>query len=269
MAQVGIAFHPAILPWLDAQPSAVEGVEIVAERFFGSAQGLARALRARYPLTIRTRRASLLSPSGDEAPFAPVAAFVRELGARWICDHLGLRYASGLDLGGPCPAPLDRSALERAADRVVRIMDDCGARFLARNLASPLAVNASMREAEFLNELCTRTGAGVSLDLTALLVNARNHRFDAHGWLHALDRTHVTQVLAGGCRLREGRWNDTHDAPIDAELWDLLGRTLGGLAIDTITLEWEARFPPSRVLSQTLQRLAALVRGHEPAVAGA
>jgi uncharacterized protein len=268
LAQVGISFHPSLLPWLNTAPSGVGCVEIIAERFFGSAQGLARVLGDRFPLIVRTRRSSLLSPQDEDAPVAPVVAFVRDLGARWICDHLGFRYASGLDLGGPCPAPLDAAALERVAARVRRIMDDCGARFLIRNVASPIAIGEPMQEPAFLDELCARTGAGISLDATALLVNARNHRFDARRWLGMLDRAHVVQVHAGGCRLRDGRWDDTHDGPMDDELWALLADVLDGCAADIVTLQWEGRFPPSAAISETLHHLEALARVNEPTRAG-
>jgi uncharacterized protein len=258
LALVGVSFHPALLPWLNTAPSGVGCVEIIAESFFGSAQGLAAVLGGRFPLIVRTRLSSLLSPEDEDAPLAPVMSFVQDLGARWICDHVGFRYASGLDLGGPCPAPLNTAAFERVAGRVRRIMDDCGARFLIRNLVSPIAIGDPMREAAFLDEVCARTGAGISLDATALLVNARNHHFDARRWLSRLDRAHIVQVHTGGCRQRDGHWDDTHDAPIDDELWALLADVLDGCAADIVTLQWEGRFPPSATLSKTLHRLEAL-----------
>jgi uncharacterized protein len=268
LALVGISFHPALLAWLDTAPRGVGCVEIIAERFLESAPGLACVLGDRLPLIVRTRQSSLLSPQGEDAPLGPVMAFVRDLGARWICDHLGFRYASGLDLGAPCPALLDRAAFDRVAGRARRIMDDCGARFLIRNLASPIAIGDPMWEPAFLSELCARTGAGISLDAAALLVNARNHRFDAQRWLSTLDLSQVVQVHVGGCRQHDGRWDDTHDAPMDDELWALLADVFDGCAADIVTLQWEARFPPSATIGETLRRLEALAGVDEPARAG-
>ena len=270
MTRVGLAFHPALAPWLDRASSGVECVELVAERFYeGSGGRHARELGARFPLVVRTRRLSLASPEeADAGELASLASFVAETGAPWVSDHLGFRYAPGIDLGGSCPALLDRTSFDVVVERALRAMEALRASLLIRNLASPLVVRGSMSEPEFVDRLCEATGCGISLDATALLVNARNHDFDPRRWLDAIDRSRVAQVHAGGCREIDGLWDDTHDAPIDDDLCELLADVLGPGTVDTVILDWEARFPPAPVLDAELRRLKALADIHGHADAG-
>ena len=268
MTRVGLSFHPALLAWLDCASNGVECIEVLAERFWGDARGLARVLRARYPLVVRSQTLSLASVEADESELTSLASFVSEMRAPWVSDHLGFRYAPGIDFGGSCPIVLNGATLDIVADRARRVMEACGTLLLIRNLASPLVIRGSLSESEFLNRLCELAGCGISLDATALLVNARNHRFDPRGWLDEVDRSRVVHVHAGGCREVDGRWDDMHDTPIDDELWALLAHALVGGAVEAITLQWEARFPPSSFLEAELRRLKALVGTHEPAGVG-
>jgi len=258
LTRVGVSFHPALAPWLEQAPPEVQCVEILAERFFGDARALATVLCARHPLIVRTELLSLASPAWDASVVAPIAAFAAETQALWITDHLGFRFADGLDLGKPCPTSLNRHTLERVAARARDVMSACGTRLLIRNVASPLAVAGGIPEPEFLSRLCELTGCELSLDLCALVVNARNHRFDSHEWLAAIDTRRIAHLHVGGCRQVDGRFDDTHDAPVTEDDWRLIEGVLRAHAPDVITLQWEARFPPTCVITCELLRLKAL-----------
>jgi uncharacterized protein (UPF0276 family) len=188
-----------------------------------------------------------------------LASFAAEVGTPWIADHLGFRHAEGIDFGVSCPTLLDRRALDMVAARAVNAMSACGTRLLIRNLASPLAIENPIPEPEFLCRLCELAGCELSLDVCALMVNARNHHFDPRAWLAGIDRARIAQVHVGGCRDVNGRFDDTHDAPIDDETWMLIADALRGGTPDVVTLQWEARFPPTPVIESELRNLKALI----------
>jgi uncharacterized protein len=258
LTRVGVSFHPALAAWLEQAPPEVQCVEILAERFFGDARALANVLRARHPLIVRTELLSLASPAWDASVVPSIASFAAETQALWITDHLGFRFADGLDLGKPCPTSLNRHTLERVAARTRDVMSACGTRLLIRNVASPLAVAGAIPEPEFLCRLCELTGCELSLDVCALLVNARNHRFDALEWLAGIDPQRIAHLHVGGCREVDGLFDDTHDAPVDEDGWRLVEDLLRTHAPEAVTLQWEARFPPTSVIACELLRLKAL-----------
>lgn len=268
-ASVGLAYHPALAPWLDRAPDEVERLEVVAERFYDGGMRRLRVLSERFPLLVHTRRLSLAAPGPHDAiELKRLSALVSEANPLWVSDHLGFRYAPGVDLGSPCPVALDRRTLDLVVERALRVVERCGTPFLIENISSPIVIMSSMSEPEFLNRFCEITGCGVLLDLTGLYVGARNHGFDSGAWLDELDRSHVVQIHVGGCREVEGRWDDTHDAPIVDDVWELLREALKGAAVKAVILEWEARFPPTSVLKAELHGIKALTRTHERGRAG-
>ena len=268
MTRVGVAYRAGLAHWIDAGSREVECVEITAENFYKGGRGKLRVLGGLTPLLVRTRRLSLGTPGPlDAAEVAWFAALVRDAKPLWISEHLGFRCTPEIDLVSPVPVALTEAALRGFVDHAREVVDVCGTPLLLENLASPLAIRGSMTEPEFLNRFCDQSGCGVLLDVTALLVNGRNHGFDPVDWLGALDAEHVVQIRIGGCTEQDGRWDDTHDAPIDEDLWSLAEVVLARAPVQAIILERDSRFPPIAELASELERLKAL-SGRQPADVG-
>jgi uncharacterized protein (UPF0276 family) len=153
---------------------------------------------------------------------------------------------------------LTDEALHCLVQHAREVVDTCGTPLLLENIASPLQISGALCEPKFLNRFCEQSECGVLLDLTALLVNSRNHGFDPSDWLSALDLKHVVQLHVGGCRHVEGHWEDSHDAPIDEELWTLAQWVLAQGTLQAVILERDARFPPVTDLESELRRLKML-----------
>jgi hypothetical protein len=259
VSRVGISFRWALASWLERSPPEVACLEIVAEHFIKAGGGYLRSLADRYPLLVHTERLSVGTPGPlDGGELTALAALVRELKPLWVSDHLGFRRTREVDLGSPVPMLLNNRTLALVAERVQRMTDACQVPLLLENLSSPLALHGTLSEPEFLNRLCARTGCGVLLDAAALLVNSRNHGFDALAWLQALDPAYIVQVHVGGCRESDGRGENVHDDAVPEEVWEFLAEVLKRGSIEALVLERDAGFPAPEDLAQELRRMRTL-----------
>ena len=259
MSKAGVSFRGPLGAWLDRAPPAVECVEVIAEHFYSAGRGRVRLLGEKFPLFLHTERLSLGTPGPlDERELGALATLVSEVRPRWVSDHLGFRCTSEVDLGSPVPMLLDERSLDLMAERVQRVMDVCRLPLLLENLSSPLVIQSPFSEPEFLNRLCERTGCGVLLDVTALFVSSRNLGFDPLRWLHELDPGRIVQVHVGGCRERDGCWEDAHAGPVHEDVWALLGDVLSAGLVEAVVLERDASFPPPEELTQELRRIKSL-----------
>lgn len=270
MRSVGIGFRPAWAYWLEAEPSEVRVVEVIAEDFSTSGRGSLAVLGERHPLLLHTHQLSLGTPGDIDKPsLESLADLVRRSRARWISDHLGFCRTGDFEFLRHLPLPLNEDTLARVVARARQVVERCGVPFLLENIETPLRVAGTLTEPGFLNAFCRRSGCGLALDVTALLVNSRNHHFDARDWLQGLDLSNIRQLKVSECSLREGYWQSTQDAGLtDAELWALIEFLAQHSSAQVIILERTANFATVAELRSDLQRLSELTTGecrsHEP-----
>jgi uncharacterized protein (UPF0276 family) len=131
-------------------------------------------------------------------------------------------------------------------------------RLLLRNIASHLWIKGDISEPDFLNRFCDETGGGILLDLTNLVVNGRNRRFEPRAWLEAIEPEWIVEVCIGGCSRLDGRWIASHDRRVEEEVWDLLTEVRAKTPAVARILVREGNFPPVADLAGELQRLGAL-----------
>jgi hypothetical protein len=140
------------------------------------------------------------------------------------------------------------------------IAEAFGRPLLIENIAAPLRLAGTMSETDFLNRLCERSGCGLSVDLTALAVNGRNHAVDPVAWLAAIEPERIVQIRLGSYSQLDGAWRDTNDGPVPEEVWGLAERVLASAPVRAAILERDRDFPPLAELEGELRRLRALAR---------
>jgi len=134
------------------------------------------------------------------------------------------RSPSGVDVGHLCPVLPNRATLALVLDRVRAWHDLLELPIALENIAHPFELKADLSEAELFSELVARTGCGMLLDLTNLVLDAKNFGFDPVARLEQYPLEAVWQVhLAGGVRV-DGFWVDSHGAPVGRTELDLLAR---------------------------------------------
>lgn len=241
--------------WIDTRPPEIQCLEITAEQFYRGGKALSRSLSSVYPTVVHTSRLSLGTPGAlDEKELGWLVALTREVDPLWVSEHLGFRRTDEVDLTHPTPIPLGGDMLSVVIDHCREVMDRCGTQLLVENIAAPLAISPVMSEPEFLNRLCDASGGGLLIDVTALVVNSRTHRFDALDWLGLLEPRHIVQLHLGGV-------GSTRGGDIDDEVWALAAEIVARAPVQAVVLERDARFPPVAHLAAELRRVSMLVRG--------
>jgi uncharacterized protein (UPF0276 family) len=201
-------------------------LEIVPDHFFADPDAIA-PLAERYPIVFHDVGLSIATAGA--APRERVQR-IRELAARakplLFSDHLAItRGPSGIDLGHLAPVWLVPEVLDLVVDRVLGLQDTLGVPVALENISTPFTIpGGAMTEPEFFARLVERTGCGLLLDVTNVLVDSRNHGFDARARVREYPLAAVRQIhLAGGRRGSDRLWVDSHDAPVEDASYALLG----------------------------------------------
>ena len=152
--------------------------------------------------------------------------------------------------------------------RVAQVQDALGRTILLENVSSYFEYEESaIPEGEFLAEVARRSGCGILLDLNNIYVSARNHGFDAGGYLRRIPPQAVHELhLAGHVHKRfpggEEILIDTHSEPVCDAVWALYEAALARFGAVPTLIEWDSDLPPlATLLAEAARadlRLAAL-----------
>ncbi|GEM_PF-589650 len=252
----GLGYRAPLADWISSRPPEVHCLEITAEHFFDHGEEHLEWLSECYPLYVHGLGLSLGTPGRLDADtldkFARIASIA---GAEWISEHVAFTRSDEVDLGHLNPVAPTESSLSVLVDHARELMDRCQKPLILENVTSFLRLPGEMSETEFLNRLCERSGCGLLLDVTNLLINARNHRFDELDWLSELDSDNVVQLHVVGYSEQNGVWQDYHGAAIQDDLFHLVGEVVRSTSVRAIIIERDTHFPPDEELARELTRL--------------
>ncbi|MFF5257420.1 DUF692 domain-containing protein [Actinomadura viridis] len=263
---VGLGWRPEIAGFVAELPG-LRFTEVIAESVHQDhpAPGL---------LALRDRGAAVvphgvrLSLGGAEPVAAErvahLAACAELLRAPLVSEHVAFVRAGGIEAGHLLPVPRTRAALRVLTENVRRTQAE---------LPVPLAVEPiaalfdwpddEYEEGDFLTELLERTGALLLLDVANVYANALNRGRDP---LELLDRLPLDRIaychVAGGVQ-EDGRYHDTHTAPVPPEVIDLIAELSARRRPPGFLLERDGRYPPAGELRAELDAIAA-ASGHPP-----
>lgn len=265
MRWVGLGYRRELARWIGTRPPEVGCLEITAEHFFEGGADHLRALAQDFPLFVHGLGLSLGTPGTlDEETLARFAQVVEWAQPEWISEHIAFTRSSEVDLGHLNPIQPTREMLGVVAAHAREVAERCRKPLILENVTSHLRLEGEMSEPEFLNRLCEQADCGILLDVTNLLINARNHRFDPVVWLHELNPERIVQLHVVGYSVRDGHWEDFHAAPIQEDLWALIDEVLAYAPVRSIIIERDSNFPNSRQLAGELERLETALGGARP-----
>jgi uncharacterized protein (UPF0276 family) len=166
------------------------------------------------------------------------------------------------------PLPLTAEALDLVCRRVDQAQEILGP-ILLENVSTHLRFVAdALGETQFLNEVASRTGCGVLLDVNNLYVNDCNHGEDAREAMSAIDTALVGEVHLAGHLVTPDSVVDHHGSPVADPVWDLYAECVGRFGAVPTLIEWDTDIPALPVLlgeAATARRVAAGVLAREPA----
>lgn len=257
---VGLLYNPSLPEYLRERRDTFDYVEVIPEMFwtdlgpeaegprFVELEGWVAMLDwlvTQCPVVAHNIGLSLGSADGFEPAYAThIEEWNRRYGFAWHSDHLSfvrVRTSDGHDhnAGLAVPVPYDREILDLVASRIEIVQREVAAPFLLENSVSFIDLpEQEMTEPAFLNGVASRTGCRLLLDVHNVYVNARNHGFDALGFVGELDLDHVGEIhIAGGSELA-GMYTDSHAGPCPEPVWELLewvvprAPNLGGITFE-------------------------------------
>ncbi len=152
--------------------------------------------------------------------------------------------------------------LERISDNAIALSEACNKPLILENITSHVMMTGEMDEPSFLNQLRSRAGCGLLVDVTNLYINSKNHGFDALNWLHQLNPNAIVQLHIVGYAYRDGRWHDSHHEPIQNDLLDLCQAVMEYAPVKAIIIERDGNFPEPQELADELRTIKAFCNGH-------
>jgi uncharacterized protein (UPF0276 family) len=246
-------------------------LEVMPEHFFAHPEEM-DALAERYPLIFHCVGLSIGTAvddlRGDEvtrAQLKRLRALVRRVKPLFVSDHLAFtRAPNGLDLGHLCPLPCNEESYALVAERLHVWQDELEVPIALENIAHPFIwPGDAMSEASFFQQLVDETGCGLHLDITNLLYDARNFGREPEALLmdYPLESAWALHLAGGVHSARDRFWNDTHDHPIDDEVFALLPPLRGVAPVRAAIVERDRRLPPLAELVAEARRAAEILRG--------
>jgi uncharacterized protein len=272
---VGVGLRAPHYRELLARDRCVDWLEAHSENYFGEGGydlHVLTRLRERYPISLHGVGLGLGSASGFSAEHLDqLAGLVRRIEPCLVSEHLCWGATDGQVFNDLLPLPLTRAALDLIAGRVARMQDVLQRRVLIENVSSYLRfAGDDYDEAAFLNELASRTGCGILLDVNNFYVNQCNLGVDAAAQIEAIDPAHVAEIHLAGHQVTDLAVIDHHGARVADAVWSLYEQALRRCGQVPTLIEWDTELPLLDVLideaTRARQRFDARA-GHHAAAA--
>lgn len=237
---------------LESRP-ALGFLEVHSENFFfagGPALAWLERFAAAWPLSFHGVGLALGSCDPlDERHLAKLESLVRRFEPALVSEHLSWGMAGGRHANDLLPLPYCEAALGHIVARIDAVQERLGRRILVENVSSYLAMDGSdMDEWEFLREVARRSGCGVLLDVNNIWVSSRNHGFDPHRFIDAIDPSSVGEIHLAGHERDGGLLVDTHSRSVCDEVWSVFAYAVRRVGPRPTLIEWDADIPPLDVL---------------------
>lgn len=230
--------------------------EVHTENYFidgGQRLQYLRRIREQFPLSLHGVGASLGGPSlPNTEHLRQVKKLVDILQPTLVSEHavwsrFGPHYFSEL-----LPLPRTAEALQRLVDGVNRYQDTIQRTILIENPTNYLSLKSEMDEADFLVEVCQRSGCGILLDVNNLYLSSHNCGIDAKAYIETFPPAMVGEIHVAGFDPDETYGNalliDSHASPVNNAVWELLDFALEHLGHKPVLVERDANIPSFETL---------------------
>ena len=248
-------YREALLAGGDEPKPAV--LEIIPDHFFANPMDL-KPLADRYELVFHEVSLSAGTAAfEDDAHLSRTADLMKHASPFLFTEHLAVTCSpSGLDLGHLAPVWYTAETLNILVKRISRWQDLLNVPVALENITAPFVIpEAEMPEHEFLTELTQRTGCGLLLDVTNLLINSRNFGYDPVEQILKYPIHRVQQVHLAGGKSMQGWWVDSHSEPLELKSLELFSLLRGKAPLVTAIVERDANLPPFADLVSEARRV--------------
>ena len=204
----------------------VDFVEVISENFMvdgGQPLDILRRVRERHPVILHGVSMSIGSADGLRGDYLRrLRKLADAIDPLFVSDHLSWSRFAHFNSHDLLPLPYTEETLAVVCRNIDVAQEALGRPMLFENPSSYVSFAAStMTEWEFLAALSRRTGCGLLLDVNNIFVSARNHGWDAQAYLRGIPAGSVRQIHLAGHTEGEDLLIDTHDQPVNDDVWAL------------------------------------------------
>ena len=245
----GLGLRRPLLGALADRPDApVDFMEVAPENWMGIGGALGRQFRAfteRYPMILHGLSLSVGGPAPlDETFIHRLKGFMAEHQAPLYSEHLSYCSDDG-HLYDLMPIPFTEEAVHHVAARIRRVQDILEQRIAIENVSYYAAPGQEMAEIDFVNAVLAEADCDMLLDVNNIYVNSINHGYDADAFLRALPGERIAYIhIAGHYVEAQDLLIDTHGAPINDPVWQLLEHAYQQYGVIPTLLERDFNLPP-------------------------
>lgn len=249
-------------------------VEVHPQNYFcdgGPAHRWLAAIAEQYRLSFHSVGLSIGSAGGCNADeLERLAALCDRYQPASVSDHLSWSGHQGDRLPDLLPLPYTNDSLAHFVTEIGRIQDRLDRMILIENPSRYIGwAGDALGEAEFLTELCRRSGCGLLFDINNVEVSATNLDFDPYAIVDAIDPTLVGEIhLAGHAVERHGEDRlliDDHGSPVSDLTWLLYERFIARAGAKPTLIEWDTDVPAYPVLMAEAAKAEAILARHRSA----
>jgi uncharacterized protein len=251
---------------LDGSPPA--WCEVHPQNYFGAGGPPHRWLQAiaeSYPLSFHSTCLSLGSAAGvDIAELDRLAALCDRYQPAMVSDHLSWSGSANNRVPDLLPIPYTAEALQHFVEQVSRAQDRLKRPMLIENPSRYLAfAHDEMEEADFMHQLCARSGCGILYDINNVEVSATNLGLDPQAMIDAIDPKLVGEVHLAG-HAREDHADgvlliDDHGSAMSDVTWNLFARFVARAGRKPVLIEWDTNVPDYPVLLAEAAKAEAIM----------
>ena len=247
----------------------VDFVEVISENFMvdgGQPLQILRQVRERHPVALHGVSMSIGSADGLKPEYLRrLRTLVDRIEPLFVSDHLSWSRYAHFNSHDLLPLPYTEETLAIVCGNIHRAQDAIGRPMLFENPSSYVSfAGSSMSEWEFLKAMTARTGCGLLLDINNIFVSSQNHGWDAQAYLENIPAERVRQIHLAGHTQGEDLLIDTHDQPVNGDVWALYAKAMSILGPVATMIERDDSIPPLADLLAELDIARGLGRRENP-----
>lgn len=268
MVGVGLR-HPHFTDILTT-PKQVDFVEVHSENFFGqggAALSVLTQVRENYPISLHSTSMGLGSVHNVPIQYLERLKKLTDkvepfLMSEHACFTWGYQQGKQIHSGDLLPIAHTQQNLTVMCEQVDRVQSFLGRQLVIENVSAYVQFAEShLSEAEFLAELCQRTGAKILLDINNIAVNSMNFeggdvQQSVFDYINAIPVKSVAQIHLAGCStsLPGELVIDDHACPVSDGVWQGYQQAITRFGAIPTLIEWDNDLPAWSVLINEAQK---------------
>lgn len=216
--------------WIDINVKNRAVFERIVQEFEIVAHGISLSIGSNTPL--------------DKNFLKKLKTFLDDYEIEFYSEHLSFCSLENKQLYELLPLPMTMNMVEYICERVDEVQNFLGRSIALENASYYYTPYSEMDESDFINEVISKSGCKLLLDVNNVYVNSHNHKFNPKKFLDKIDYSKIAYMhIAGHTHIDENLIIDTHGEDVVDEVWDLLKYVKDGGVKKPILLERDSDVP--------------------------